>query len=165
MSMIDLDYLPYPVSMLLLTGISFATLLYVTYPKDINKIPQQLSSHVVSIGTSVGTIGSSIRQGANKIITPVAEAISDPIKTTLSAPSVPVVPAVVIPTGTTGPTAPTGNNGIVSGITDTLSSLNPFAKPALPAQKETESNEPPKIGGSKKRRQKKSKKTKRLRKK
>jgi len=147
----DFDFLPYPTSMLFLTGISFATLLYVTYPDDINKIPHQIKSQAVSIGASANNFGSSIRESANKIITPVAVAIAEPIPATAPVAAAPVQEV------------PVENNGIVSGITNTLSSLNPFAKPTAP--KEPEPVGPPKIGGSKKRRQKKSKKTKRLRKK
>jgi hypothetical protein len=147
----DFDFLPYPTSMLILTGISFATLLYVTYPNDINKIPNQIKSQAVSVGSSVNNIGSSIRDTANKIMTPVAVAIAQPVPA--NAP-VAVAPAQVVPVE---------NKGIISGITNTISSLNPFAKPTAP--KEPEPIGAPKIGGSKKRRQKKSKKTKRLRKK
>lgn len=147
----DFDFLPYPTSMLILTGISFATLLYVTYPNDINKIPDQITSQAVSIGASANNIGSSIRATANKIMTPVALAIAQPV--TANAP-VAIAPAQVVPAE---------NKGIVSGITNTLSSLNPFAKPTAP--KEPETYTAPKTGGSKKRKHNKSKKTKRLRKK
>ena len=151
MSITDFEFLPYPAGMLILTGLSFATLLYVTYPRDFNKLPQQMTSQAVAIGASASSLGSTISESANKIITPVAQAIVEPIPATA-----PVVAAPV-------QAAPVENNGIVSGITNSLSSLNPFAKPTAPT--ETEPIGPPKIGGSKKRRQKKSKKTKRLRKK
>jgi hypothetical protein len=147
----DFEFLPYPTSLLIFTGVSFATLLYVTYPDDINKIPSQIKSQAVAIGASANNFGSSIRESANKIITPVAVAIAEPIPA-----SAPVAAAPV-------QAVPAENNGIVSGITNTISSLNPFAKPTAPEQ--AEPSAPPKTGGSKKRRQKKSKKTKRLRKK
>lgn len=147
----DFEFLPYPTSLLVFTGVSFATLLYVTYPDDINKIPSQIKSQAVSIGASANNVGSSIRETANKIMTPVAEAIAEPIPA-----SGPVATAPV-------QSGPAENKGFMSGITNTLSSLNPFAKQVQ--QKEVEPIGPPKIGGSKKRHQKKSKKTKRLRKK
>jgi len=151
MSITDFEFLPYPAGMLILTGLSFATLLYVTYPKDINKLPQQITSQAVAVGASASSLGSSISQSANKIMTPVVQAIAEPIPVTA-----PVVAAPV-------QAVPAENKGFMSGITNTLSSLNPFAKPTAPEQ--VEPSAPPKIGGSKKRRQKKSKKTKRLRKK
>ena len=151
MSITDFEFLPYPASMLILTGISFATLLYVTYPRDFNKLPERITSQATAIGASASSLGSTISQSANKIITPVAQAIAEPIPATAPVAAAPVQ------------AVPAENNGIVSGLTNTLSSLNPFAKPAAPEQ--VEPSAPPKTGGSKKRRQKKSKKTKRLRKK
>jgi len=143
MGLSDFEFLPYPTSMLVLTGISFATLLYVTYPGPVNKLPGQLKDQAVSLGASASILGASIQQRANKLITPVAEAV-------------PVAQAVPEPAPTT---APAQNTGIISGITNTISSLNPFssAPAAAPAA------QPVKVGGSKKRRRNKSKKTKRTR--
>jgi len=146
----DFEFLPYPTSLLIFTGVSFATLLYVTYPDDINKIPGQIKSQAVSIGASANNVGLSIRETANKLITPVAVAIAEPIPASGPAATAPTQAGSV------------ENKGFISGISNTLSSLNPFAKPAVPTE---ESSGPPKIGGSKKRQQKKTKKTKRLRKK
>ena len=151
MSITDFEFLPYPASMLILTGLSFATLLYVTYPRDFNKLPQQMTSQAAAIGASASTLGSTISESAKKIITPVAQVIAEPIPATAPVAAAPVQ------------AVPAENSGIVSGITNTISSLNPFAKPAAPEQ--VEPSAPLKTGGSKKRRQKKSKKTKRLRKK
>ena len=117
MSITDFEFLPYPASMLILTGLSFATLLYVTYPKDFNKLPQQITSQATAIGASASSLGSTISQSANKIITPVAQAImTQPIPATapVAAPVAAAAPVQAVPAE---------NNGIVSGISNTLSRI------------------------------------------
>jgi hypothetical protein len=164
MQLIDFEFLPYPNSIFLLTGVSVATLLYINYSETINKLPQQISSSADSITKSATALGTSIKQGASKILTPIAQAV-------------PVTEAI--------PSSQTSN--FTSNISNTVASLNPFGNATAPTQPTSQQNTgvlaslnpfgnsahgqnpepsaPPKIGGTKKRKNKRdSKKTKRSRK-
>jgi hypothetical protein len=108
-----MDISPYPASLFVLSGLSLGTLIYVTYANRINKIPGKVKEQLVSAGQSASAVGASIQKSATELITPAAPG-----------------------------TQPAQGEGIVAGITNTLSSLNPFGTSA-PAPAPVPANPPP----------------------
>jgi hypothetical protein len=108
-----MDISPYPASLFVLSGLSLGTLIYVTYANRINKIPGKVKEQLVSAGQSASAVGASIQKSATELITPAAPG-----------------------------TQPAQGEGIVAGITNTLSSLNPFG-PSAPAAPAAPVNPPP----------------------
>lgn len=137
MKLPNIDILPFPNSVFYLTGLSLITLVYATYSKSINKLPQAVSEGITTASSKINDVGKSISAGANNLY----GKMSSP-----AAGSGPIPPALVAEEK--APTNPISQPG-------PLDNANPFAE-ARPV-------EAPRVGGSKKKRTKRNKKTKRSR--
>jgi len=129
------DPLPIPISILVLTGISVLTLVYVTYASPINKIPQVIGEQVQNASESVDQFGKNVSNSTSDLYEKIKAPMNDAVN--YAKESLPI-------------SATTANNSSDLGV-----------QPNQPIKIE---EKPITTGGSKKRRQKRSKKTRRAKK-
>jgi hypothetical protein len=146
MKLPNIDILPFPNSVFYLTGLSLITLVYASYSKTINKLPQAISEGITTASSKINEVGKSISTGTKDLYGKTA------------SPTGPVT-GPVPPVQERAPTNPTPQTGTLDNINKTISNMNPFAE-ARPAEA---APRPPIVGGSKKKRKKRNKKTKRSR--
>ena len=137
MKLPNIDIMPFPNSVFYLTGLSLITLVYATYSKTINKLPQAVSDGITSASSKISEVGKSISAGTNDLYGKMTSPSGGPG---------PVPPALIAEEKALIPNPP---NNVPT---------NPFAVPEPPAPPP-----PPRVGGSKKKRSKRNKKTKRSR--
>jgi len=138
MKLPNIDIMPFPNSVFYLTGLSLITLVYATYSKTINKLPQAVSDGITTTSSKINEVGKSISAGTKDLYGKM---------TSPAAGSGLVPPALIAEEKASIPNPP--NNF----------PTNPFAVPEPPAP----APPPPRVGGSKKKRSKRNKKTKRSR--
>lgn len=157
MQLPSIDIMPFPNSVFYLTGLSLLTLVYATYSKTINKLPQAVSEGIITTSSNINELGKSVSIGTkdlyNKMATPFGAGTGPGPGPDVVAPA----PAPIIAPPTNPQPGPQNN---------ILENMNPFAqlRPAEAVPRPAEAvPRPPVAGGSKKKRAKRNKKTKRSR--
>jgi hypothetical protein len=162
MNLPNIDIMPFPNSVFYLTGLSLLTLVYATYSKTINKLPQTVSDGIITASSNINEVGKSISMGTKDLY--------GKMTSPFGAGSGPAPGPIIAPLTNTQP-GPSDN---------ILENMNPFAqtrpteavpRPAEAVPRPTETvprpaeavPRPPVAGGSKKKRAKRNKKTKRSR--
>jgi len=160
MNLSDLQILPYPNAVFYLTGLSIATLVYVTFASTINAIPGAITSQFTTVSDSIGAVAQNTANDLYSKVATTTQSATDALSKTAASASNTLEKegtaamsnvTAALPTNNTY-AAPNPSTNTLGSITKSISNLNPFGQGEKP---------PVQTAGSAKRRKKASKKTKR----
>uniref|UniRef100_A0A6C0B7F4 Uncharacterized protein n=1 Tax=viral metagenome TaxID=1070528 RepID=A0A6C0B7F4_9ZZZZ len=136
----NIDLLPFPNSVFYLTGISLITLVYASYAKTINKIPQSVSEGIITASSKINEVTKSISNGTREFL----GQMNNPGSGSGTGPG--PQEKMLNPLNNNAPTP--------------LDNVNPFSGPI--DVRPVEAPRPQQVAGSKKKKTKRNKKTKRV---